>query len=140
MATNRSSRGNQDVEVRTSSIDGKGVFGLIGFRHGQRVGELWGEVISVSEGLRRARRRRRIAIVELDEALAIDAAKSDSPFRYVNHSCEPNTMLRRGDGWIRFYARRHISPCEELTCDYGESYHEGKLPCLCGSRMCRGFI
>jgi uncharacterized protein len=132
--------GDAGVQVRRSSIDGKGVFSVARFRRGQRLGELWGEVISVTEADRRARRRKRIAIVELDEALAIDARRSASPFRYINHSCQPNSWMRIGDGWIRFYARRAISPGEELTCDYGETQHEGRLPCACGSRHCRGFL
>lgn len=140
MAQSKPEPARSEVEVRASSIDGKGVFGLVDFRPRQRVGELWGEVISTNEGLRRARRRRRIAIVELDEVLAIDAAKSDSPFRYLNHSCEPNTFMRIGDGWVRFYAKRQIYAGEELTSDYGESQHEGQLRCLCASPKCRRFL
>jgi SET domain-containing protein len=128
------------IEVRVSTIDGRGVFALAEFRRGQLVGELWGKVISVTEANRRASRRRRIAIVELDEAIAIDAARSKSRFRYINHSCEPNTVMRIGDGWVRFYAKRIIKPAEELTCDYGESHHEGTLPCQCGTPRCRGFL
>lgn len=131
---------HRDVEVRSSSIDGKGVFSRVPFRRGQRLGDLWGEVISVTEADRRARRRKRIAIVELDEALAVDARRSESLFRYINHSCQPNSWMRIGDGWIRFYARRAIRPGEELTCDYGQTQHEGKLPCLCGSPLCRRFL
>ena len=131
---------NGNVEVRPSAIDGAGVFGLVPFRRGQLVGDLWGEVISASEGERRARRRKRIAMVELDEALAVDAAKSNSPFRYINHSCQPNVRMRIGDGWIRFYAKRPTKPGEELTSDYGLSYHDGKLPCQCKSPGCRGFL
>jgi uncharacterized protein len=138
MGGTRQASGN--IEVRASRIDGKGVFSLIPFRRGQRVGDLWGEVISTTEATRRARRRKRIAIVELDEALAIDARQSDSPFRYINHSCESNSFMRIGDGWVRFYARRPIARGEELTCDYGETQHEGKLPCLCGSPHCRRFL
>jgi hypothetical protein len=128
------------VEVRVSGIDGKGVFGLVPFRRGQRVGDMWGEVISTTEGMRRAKLRKRIAIVEIDEALAVDARRSASPFRYINHSCQPNSYMRIGNGWIRFYARRNIHSGEELTCDYGETQHEGKLPCLCGAPNCRRFL
>ena len=71
-------------------------------------------------------------MVELDEALAVDVSRSESPFRYINHSCDPNTSMRIGDGWIRFYARRAIQRGEELTIDYGLSYHDGQLRCLCG--------
>jgi SET domain-containing protein len=130
----------RQIEVRKSAIDGKGVFALTEFRRGQRVGELWGKVISITEATRRASQRRRIAIVELDEAIAIDAARSKSCFRYINHSCEPNTIMRIGDGWVRFYAKRIIKPAEELTSDYGETQHAGTLPCKCGTLRCRGFL
>jgi SET domain-containing protein len=135
-----STKQSGEVEVRASSIDGKGVFAAVDFRRGELAGEFYGEIISTIEGLSRARGLRRIAIVELDEALAIDASKSNGPFRYLNHSCEPNTFMRRGDGWIRFYAKRGIRRGEELTSDYGESHHEGTLPCRCGSPKCRGFL
>lgn len=128
------------IEVRNSGIDGKGVFALTDFRRGQRVGDLWGKVISITEATRRASQRRRIAIVELDEAIAIDAARSKSCFRYINHSCEPNTVMRIGDGWVRFYAKRIIKRSEELTCDYGDTQHGGTLPCRCGTLHCRGFL
>ena len=39
-----------------------------------------------------------------------------------------------------FYARRAIAPGEELTVDYGESHHGGRLPCRCGAATCRGYI
>ena len=138
---NQAKRSLSKVELRPSRIDGKGVFALLDLRGSERIGELWGEVIFASEGLRRARRRRRIAIFDIDEVLAIDASKSGNVFRYVNQSCEPNTYMRIGDGWARFYAKRRIRAGEELTCDYGdETYHERKLPCLCRSPKCRGFL
>jgi SET domain-containing protein len=128
------------VNVRSSRIDGAGVFALSSIQRGHRLGDLWGEVISASEGERRARRRRRIQMVELDEALAVDVSRSKSPFRYINHSCEPNARMRIGDGWIRFYARRAIRSGEELTIDYGLSYHDGQLRCQCGAARCRGVL
>ena len=132
--------GYPSITVSKSPIDGRGVFALREFRRGERVGELWGKVISTTEATRRAKRRRRIAIVELDEAIAIDAARSKSCFKYINHSCEPNTVMRIGDGWVRFYAKRSVKPMEELTCDYGETQHEGALRCRCGTSGCRGFL
>lgn len=126
--------------MRPSPIEGRGVFALTEIRRGEKVGELWGEVISSIEGERRARRRKHIVIVELDEALAIDGSKSRSPFRYINHSCEPNTFMRRGDGWLRFYARRLICAGEELTCNYEGDLHQGRVFCRCGSPRCRRIL
>jgi hypothetical protein len=33
-----------------------------------------------------------------------------------------------------------LRPGDEITCDYGDSHHNGKLPCGCGSAGCRKFI
>jgi uncharacterized protein len=128
------------LEVRRSSIDGKGVFAASAIPARQKIGDFSGELISQREGRRRARRRRRIAIVELDDGQAIDAARYGNEFRYLNHSCSPNTYIRIVGTRVEFYALRRIRLGEELTCDYGESHHEGRRRCRCGSRQCRRFI
>lgn len=128
------------LEVRRSSIDGKGVFAGSPIHARQKIGDFSGELISQGEGRRRARRRRRIAIVEVDGGKAIDAARYGNEFRYINHSCAPNTYIRIVGTRVEFYALRPIRRGEELTCDYGESHHEGRRRCRCGSRECRRFI
>lgn len=124
-------------EVKPSTIDGKGVFAAEPVRARQKLGELRGILISRKEARRRARMTRRIAIVEFDDGLALDASGVDECFRYVNHSCSPNTYLRRIAHRVEFYALRAIAPGEELTCDYGETHHDGALRCRCGSEGCR---
>lgn len=123
-------------DVKPSSIDGKGVFARDGLRARRKIGELTGTLITQQEARRRAMHARRIAIVEFDDGIALDATK-DKCFRYVNHSCTPNTYMRRIGHRVEFYTLRGIEPGEELTCDYGESHHEGTLPCRCGSVRCR---
>ena len=72
-----------------------------------------------------------------------------APFRYVNHSCEPNcefdffdlreagqTTTRRR---VFLIALREIKPGEELTIDYNWSA-SGAIPCRCGAATCRGWI
>ena len=39
-----------------------------------------------------------------------------------------------------FYALRDIRKGEELTVDYEDSHHEGRLRCRCGAARCRGWI
>jgi SET domain-containing protein len=124
------------VEVKPSPIDGRGVFASDALRARRKIGELTGTLITQQEARRRAFSARRIAIVEFEDGLALDASK-DKCFRYVNHSCTPNTYMRRVAHRVEFYALREIGPGEELTCDYGETHHEGKLPCRCGSEACR---
>lgn len=124
------------LDVKPSNIHGKGVFARARIAARRKIGELAGEIITVREARRRAKSMAVITIVEFEDGMALDAS-SDSCLRYVNHSCSPNTYLRRANRRVEFYALRPIKPGEELTCDYGETHHEGKLPCRCGSEQCR---
>jgi uncharacterized protein len=126
--------------VGNSTIDGKGLFSKICLRNRQKIGEFAGELISIREARRRAKSLKSIAIVELNNGKAIDGTRNGNGFRYINHSCSPNTFMRRFRNIMEFYALRDIKSGEELTCDYGESHHSGTRPCSCGSRKCRGAI
>jgi SET domain-containing protein len=80
-------------------------------------------------------------MVEFDnEDIALDASVNSNELRYINHSCEPNVFMRRAYRKVEYYALRNIKKGEELTCDYGETHHEGTLPCRCGAKKCRGYI
>jgi SET domain-containing protein len=125
--------------VRPSGIVGKGLYSGTRIAKRAKIGEFEGERIGLRESRRRAKGRRIVAIVEL-ERFALDATASPRGFRFINHSCDPNTFIRCTPERAEFYARRAIAPGEELTADYGESHHNGKLPCRCGARKCRGFI
>ena len=80
-----------------------------------------------------------VTIVEFEDDKALDVS-TDRCLRYVNHSCGPNTYLRRVNHRVELYSLRRIRAGEELTCDYGETHHEGQLPCRCGSPSCRSRI
>jgi uncharacterized protein len=129
-----------EVAVRRSGIEGHGLFARERFPSRRKLGEMVGEIISEREGRKRARERNRIAIVELGNGRAVDAGTNGNAFRFVNHSCSPNSFIRIFRGHVEFYALRDIRPGEELTCNYGDSHHDGKLPCRCGADLCRGFI
>jgi SET domain-containing protein len=79
-------------------------------------------------------------MVELWNGKAIDASAESNYLRYINHSCNPNTYMRTFNYHVEFYALRMINPNEELTCDYGETHHDGKKECRCGAPDCKGFI
>jgi uncharacterized protein len=79
-------------------------------------------------------------IVELSDKRAIDFSKSPDPMRYTNHCCSPNARLCIRQGRVEFYALRDIAPGHEITVDYGDTHHAGKLPCRCGALNCRGAI
>ncbi len=126
--------------VRRSSIQGKGLFTDEAIAQRTKVGEFTGEMISVREARKRAKNATRIAIVELSQTKAIDGSVGGGPFQFVNHSCDPNLYIRIAYGRVEFYTRRKVRAGDELTCDYEDSHHEGKLPCQCNSANCRKFI
>jgi len=78
--------------------------------------------------------------VETGDGYAIDGSVDGNEFRYINHSCTPNTFMRIFRGRVEFYSLRHIARGEELTCSYGETHHDGKLRCKCSRSNCHGFL
>jgi SET domain-containing protein len=126
--------------VRKSRIQGAGLYTDRPIRARQKIGEYTGERISVAQARKRAKTQRRITIVELNEKEAIDGSVNGGPFQFMNHSCDPNVFTRIAYGRAEFYAQRNIKAGAELTCDYGDSHHDGKLPCRCGSAKCRKYI
>jgi len=85
--------------------------------------------------------------MELGEHLALEP---ESPFRFVNHSCQPNCRLLElepdsadaetanvGDLWLE--ALCDIAPGEQITIDYGWPARAA-IPCRCGCPECRGWI
>ena len=129
-----------DVFVRKSEIDGHGVFAAEMIPARLKIGEIRGEAISCAEGRRRAASLQRIMIVEISSRTAIDASKSTDPMRFTNHSCQANARLAIIAGRIEFYSLRAIEPGEEITVNYGETHHEGKLRCRCGAPNCIGAL
>ena len=127
-----------DVLVAPSAIDGHGVFAAEYIPARLKIGEIRGEAITVAEGRRRAAGLRRIMIVEVSSRTAVDASGSTDPMRFTNHCCQPNARLAIIAGRIEFYALRPIAPGEEITVDYGQTHHEGRLRCRCGAPNCVG--
>lgn len=126
------------VIVQASPIDGRGAFAGEAVPARRKIGEIRGEAISVRTARQRAKGQQRIMLIELSEKRAIDASNSSDPLRFTNHSCRPNAVLRIRQGRVEFYAMRDLSIGEEITVDYGETHHEGRLRCRCGAAGCVG--
>ena len=127
-----------EVQVRPSAIDGLGAFASEPIPARRKIGEIRGESISVQEARIRATRSERIMIVELSDRKAIDFSRSADPMRYTNHACAPTARLCIRQGRVEFYAVRDIAVGEEITVNYGETHHEGRLACRCGAPGCVG--
>ena len=134
---------NYLIEVKKSGIAGKGAFAKERIPARKKLGNMSGEIISFREARRRVKQQPGAALlmVEFDnEPIALDASVNRNELSFINHSCDANTYLRRAYGKVEFYSKRAIKKGEELTADYGETHHDGKLPCRCGAKNCRGFI
>ena len=132
------------AQVRTSRIQGKGLFALTHIPAGTAISRMGGQLVTGAE-LHAA-----FAAAASDPAHPyIDTYTVDDdlhlilpprrPNGYGNHSCDPNLW------WTDAYtqaARRDIAPGEELTNDYATStgITEFRMNCTCGSPQCRTTI
>jgi uncharacterized protein len=130
----------EGIEVKQSPIDGKGCFATAVFRKGRKIAELTGERVSRVEAARRMRGKRRLHICAINSYWGVDSSRGGNGTQYVNHCCEPNAFMRITHGHILIFALRDIKPGEEITLDYGVTYHPDTKRCLCGAHKCRGTL
>jgi SET domain-containing protein len=97
------------MEVKSSAIEGRGLFTKVTLRQRQKIGEYEGELIAQQEGRKRAKTQKWIAIVEVNNGKSIDAAKETTGFRFINHSCTQNSFMRFIGERAKFYALQSIS-------------------------------
>lgn len=142
---------NPLFEIRTSRIQGRGTFALRRISKGQRIIEYTGEIVHHDTADERysdeAMARHHTFLFQIDEQFVIDATRTGSDARYINHSCDPNCEAVNEEGRIFVEAVKNIQPGVELTYDYSFE-HEGKITkklrdlyrCECGTANCRGTI
>ena len=118
---------------------GLGVFAGRDFLPGEVVGEIEGRVITDPDfGSRYC--------YDMGDERCIEPV---APFRFLNHSCEPNCQFRpldvRTEAELaprrRVFVLAHddILAGDELTIDYGWPAHMA-IPCLCKTENCRGWV
>lgn len=124
------------VKVKKTLV-GRGVFARRGFSANDVIGEITGEIMDTD--------------FESDYCMDLDGKavlEPGWPFRFLNHSCEPNCQLllwkhqkNRGQKTRRLWlkAARDLVAGEELTIDYAWPA-EAAVPCLCGADSCRGWV
>ena len=133
-----------DVEVRASTIQGKGLFARAPIPAGTLVSRVGGRLVSGAE-LQAAfdaaacdPEHPYIDTITVDDDLHL-ILPPRRPNGYGNHSCDPNLW------WTDAYsqaARRDIAEGEELTNDYATStgVADFRMDCACGSPLCRGAV
>ncbi|MGE5265565.1 MAG: SET domain-containing protein [Acidobacteriota bacterium] len=138
-------------EVRSSPIQGWGVFARSRILKGSRIIEYTGERISHREADARydeeAMEHPHTVLFTVDKKTVIDAGVGGNEGRFINHSCEPNCEAVNENGHIFIDALCDILPGEELTYDYHLEYQgryrtewKERYACCCGSSSCRGTL
>ena len=128
----------KEVQIRWTT-KGLGVFSRKPYPVNSVIGEILGDVVED-------------ACYGSEYCMSLESGRQLEPFppfRYVNHSCDPNCEFdwfdteSEYDSEIRqrvfLIAVREIMAGEELTIDYNWSA-EMAIPCRCQAPSCRGWI
>ena len=121
---------NTDIEIKDSSLNGKGVFAKRLIKKDEVIFTWHPKVLTKEE----------VSQLPEDELKHYTYPEGDTilwmqpPERYINHSCEPNTIVVNQSD----VASKDIMPNEEITSDYIDVETEN-FTCRCGSTKCRGF-
>lgn len=139
------------VEVRESTIHGRGVYAASDLRQGEKIIEYKGPIISWDEANNLPPSdpndpNHTFLFSLADGKGVINGNQSRSPARWINHSCAPNCETEEtASGRIFVEALRDIAKGEELFYDYCLIVDEKitkklrkQYRCLCGADTCRG--
>ncbi len=137
------------IQVRRSSVHGKGVFALRAIAAGDPVIEYKGQLITWKEALRRHPHDpsdpNHTFYFHIDDKHVIDGKVGGNVSRWINHACDPNCEAEEDGSRMWIKALRDLWPGEELFFDYGlviDARQTAKLKreyaCRCGSPICRG--
>jgi SET domain-containing protein len=141
--------GTPGVTVRKSPVHGRGVFAAKAFRKGDRIIEYTGRRILWSSVPRELDDPRMYFFAIGDGKWVIDPSVDGNEAQWINHSCDPNCVIRERKGRIFIDALRNIRATEELFYDYNLETDadvprtkeiEDECPCRCHSPRCRGTL
>ena len=132
------------VEVRHSSVHGRGVYARQSIPKGARIVEYTGKRMEWAD-VPNDDGDPHTFIFGLDNGQVINAEIDGNEARWINHSCDPNCeAVGKGNG-IFIYALRRIRAGEELSYDYALQLNEpitreleSEFKCHCGAARCRG--
>jgi uncharacterized protein len=125
----------ENIYIGHTVHTGRGIFAGVRFKKGQALFRLEGEVVVDSYSLNYRVGPRWIGIGDKTWL----APSRNSPGYYINHSCDPNAVLKDN---LVVVAMRAITKGEEITFDYSltEADPNWRMRCKCGSRNCRKII
>ncbi|KAK9377104.1 uncharacterized protein V1513DRAFT_167790 [Lipomyces chichibuensis] len=149
---NQLKKRKKPVRFARSAIHNWGLYAMENIAANDMIIEYVGEVVRQPVADMRERRYLKNGIgssylFRIDESTVVDATKRGGIARFINHCCTPSCTAKiikvEGQKRIVIYALRDIIANEELTYDYKferEVNSEERIPCLCGSSGCKGFL
>lgn len=139
----------KQLKFSKSPIHNWGLYAMEHIDMGDMVIEYVGEIIRQTVADIRERQYERQGIgssylFRIDDDTVVDATKKGNIARFINHSCDPSCTAKiirvEGEKKIVIYAHRDIEKGEEITYDYKFPIEDVKIPCLCGTKTCRGTL
>jgi uncharacterized protein len=126
--------------VRTSPIQGSGLFAIEPIREGEIVCVKGGYIFN-RQKLQEVSRSLGPAEIQIADDMFIgplDEEEREGSMIFSNHSCDPNIGVQ---GQIVFVAMRDIDAGEELTHDWATTDDDTyEMECNCGADNCRKVI
>lgn len=136
------------IQVKSFSIEGKGVFATRDFAKGQMVCFFSGKKIGIA-ALKKNYAKKTIRIDDPFQVSGRTYLLLDKPFAFMNHSCAPNGGFR---GKTRLVALPDIHAGDEITFDYSltewsddkawgiDWLNEWHFECSCSAKTCRKIV
>lgn len=116
-----------NIVIKQSKINNKGIFANRDFKKNEIVLSWHPKIINEKE-FKKLTKKKNHYLLKQDGLYFL----MQSPEKYVNHSCEPNTKpINKSD-----VATREIKKGEEIT----SSYLSAGSKCNCSSNNCKGII
>lgn len=138
--------------VRSSPIQGRGLFAKKNIPKGTRIAEYTGKRVPMTslltdleEGVTTLK-----YLMSVNDTTVIDGEREGNDMRFINHSCEPNCIVYYFDNIPYIYALAEIPMNAELGFDYhmcgskdevlNQQTKQQLMPCYCGSSNCKGTL
>ena len=123
------------VELRSSKVQGKGIFAKENIKKGETI-VIWGGEYTNAKGAEIAKLEGKHVMQWDDDLFSIETRGEDDAY-FINHSCDPNVWMKDA---FTLTAMKNIIKGDELLIDYAlfaESDYVSKWNCKCGSKNCR---
>lgn len=124
------------IYVGTSKINGKGIFADEAVTRGEKIQYINGTKVRM---VPKSKHDSDVIgnWIGMSESTWINT--EGTPFRYINHSCNPNAAIV---GKKTLIAIKSIAAAEEISIDYSmtDADPHWSIPCSCGERNCRKVI